>query len=86
MGMDFVAVQLDDPFGDDMNDFKYVPLVFFVICDVLEMHGNDELVCCNSKTNCLCLTIFQLLSHTTTYRQQYCVGADSLRRGLYHHS
>jgi hypothetical protein len=45
MGMDMVAIQLDDPFGDDMNDFKYVPLVSFVMCDVLETQGNDELVC-----------------------------------------
>lgn len=45
MGMDMVAVQLDDPFGDDLNDFKYVPLVNFVLCDVLETQGNNELVC-----------------------------------------
>lgn len=86
MGMDFVAVQLDDPFGDDENDFKYVPLVDFLMRDVPEIYENGELVCFDSETNSLCLTIFQLRSHTTAYRQQYCIGTDSFRRGLYYHS
>jgi predicted membrane chloride channel (bestrophin family) len=39
VGMDLISIQLDDPFGEDENDFKYVIFVADYICgrDIVQL-------------------------------------------------